>query len=347
VPLLIRSAIILTLLTALAPAGAVPRRDAALSPETLHSVNALPAGLAGRFEEPLAFQRASSGRYFVFDRRGHTVYSIDAGMTSATRLLTLGQETGKVLLPFAFDSGPGELFAVGDAPGSSGERVQVFDPSGYRLGGFSVAARVGSRVQLDGLVLNGLGALRFTDRSTIVLNQPETGTLITEYDLNGRPLRTVGQLRSTGHESDPDLHLAFNSGLALEAPDGGFYFVFQAGEPAFRRYDAGGNLLFERQVQGRALDSYLQRQPTTWPRREGPDGRLIPVVRPVVRAAAVSPNGDLWVALLPAVTYVYDTDGEKIRIVHFRAAGELAPTSLFFTGAGELLVTPGCFVFRP
>ena len=315
--------------------------------QTLHAVAALPPALAGRFTEMLAFQQATSGRYFVFDRRGHTVYAIDPDMREATRLLAIGQEEGRVLLPFAFDAGPGELFAVGDAPGGGRDRVQVFDPGGYRVGGFTLPSRTESRVQLGGLVLNGLATLQFTRDYTVLVNQPESGALITEYDVQGRLLRTIGTLRPTGHEPDRDLHLAFNSGLPLRAPSGGFLFVFQSGEPRFQRYSDEGRLLFERAIQGHELDAVRRAQPTRWPQRTGAAGRDVPIVTPVVRAAAVSPRDDLWIALSLGVTYVYDAQGEKSRIVRFRGAGPLQPTSLYFTEDGRLLATPGGYVFRP
>jgi hypothetical protein len=44
--------------------------------------------------------------------------------------------------------------------------------------------------------------------------------------------------------------------------------------------------------------------------------------------------------------YVYDPDGDKIRVVQFYGAGLLRPTSLFFAGPGRLLVAPGCYEFR-
>ena len=58
-------------------------------------------------------------------------------------------------------------------------------------------------------------------------------------------------------------------------------------------------------------------------------------------------NGQLWVSLAVPYTYVYDTHGDKARTVQFRGAGILSPTSLFFNGAGRLLVTPGCYEFQP
>ena len=93
--------------------------------------------------------------------------------------------------------------------------------------------------------------------------------LFTEDHIKGRPLRSVGALRATPHDADPQLRLAFNAGLPLPIPGGGFYFVFQAGEPRFRSYDLEGTLLFERSIQGPELDALLQSQPTTWPRRAG------------------------------------------------------------------------------
>ena len=255
--------------------------------EILQSVVGLPAHLVGRFGEPAGFQQASDGQYFVFDRRGHTVSGIDRAMTAVTPLVAIGHEPGRILRPFGFDLGDGE-FAVADAPGTA-ERIQVFTTSGSRLSAFMLPARSNARVQFDGLVLNGASSMRFTAERTVLLNQPDTGALFNEYDVSGRALRGVGTLRTTGHDGDKQLRLAFNAGLPLPIPGGGFYFVFQAGEPRFRRYDAQGVLLFERAIQGRELDALLQSQPTTWPERPGRGGEL-PVVRPVVRVATVDPR---------------------------------------------------------
>ena len=66
---------------------------------------------------------------------------------------------------------------------------------------------------------------------------------------------------------------------------------------------------------------------------------------PNVRAASVDRNANLWIAMAVPYTYVYDEDGEKTRVVQFRAAGLIAPTSLFFAPSGHLLVAPGCYEF--
>ena len=73
----------------------------------------------------------------------------------------------------------------------------------------------------------------------------------------------------------------------------------------------------------------------------------MPLVAPVIRAAAVSPAGELWISLGVPFTYVYDRGGDKIRTVQFSGAGVVSPTSLFFSRSGKLLVTPGCYEFDP
>jgi len=225
--------------------------------------------------------------------------------------------------------------------------VSGFSCSGPRACGWAASRFRGAarRLVLGGLVLNGIGSLQYTGR-TILISQPETGALVTEYALNGAALRTFGSLRRTGHEKDADVHMALNSGMPLVDPTGGFYFVFQAGEPVFRKYDRAGTLVFERSVQGREVDPIVNMIPTTWPRqRTGPDAAL-PLVTPTVRTAAVAPDGSLWIALAGLTTYVYDRDGDKIRSVQLRGAGPIAPVSFFFTKEGRLLVTPGLYEFE-
>jgi hypothetical protein len=198
-------------------------------------------------------------------------------------------------------------------------------------------------VSIDSLVLNGVGSLHFTGRR-ILISQPEHGGALTEYDLYGQSQRTIGRLRPTGHESDPELHVAMNTAIPLAAQDGGFWVVFQTGAPAFRRYDAAGALLFERRIEGRELDRLIASQPSVWPRRRF-DAQEIPLVSPTVRAAAIGADGHLWVSFVVPYVHEYDEDGDKLRTVQLHAAGALAPTSIAFGSNGRLFVTPGLYEF--
>ena len=312
--------------------------------ETLTAVGSLPAHITGVFREPTSFQQARNGRYYVFDRRAHAVYGVDPDADAPIKLIQIGREEGRILQPSAFDLEPESSFVVADAP-ERRERVQVFDGSGIRITGFFLAGRNTVRVTLGNLVLNGVGSVQYTGR-TILINQPETGALITEYGLAGNLLRTFGTLRPTGRESEPDVHLALNVGLPVVNPRGGFYFVFQTGVPMFRAYDKEGALQFERHIEGTEVDPLLAALPTTWPRRTTPDGEL-PLVTPNVRTAAADAAGNLWISLMPPVTYVYNRAGDRVRTVEFKGpTGMIAPVGLSFSPAGRLLVAPGCYEFK-
>lgn len=325
-----------------APAGGRVDPQAGRGVEVLRAVAGVPAHVAGQVREAYGFQQTPDGSYLVFDRRAHTVWRIAPTLDSARAIVTIGQEQGRLYVPSAFAVGANGVFVVADAPNGR-DRIQLFDDKGIRLSGFTLAEPPALRVTLDTFILGGVSSLAFTGRSVLV-NQPETGALVSEYSIGGAPLRSLGALRPTGHEADRDLHLAFNVGLPLVAPGGGCWFVFVTGEPRVRRYDGDGQLLFERVLQGREVDALMARQPTRWPRRRLGDGER-PVVPPTVRAAAVSPAGEVWIALADGVLYAYDAEGEKRRVARLQGAGPLLPNSLAFTRAGRLLAAPGLFEF--
>lgn len=315
---------------------------AALKPDVLRSAAAVPPHIAGKFREPTGFQQAVSGQYFVFDRRAHVVHGIDAERSSSWEIVHIGGEPGRIIDPTAFAVEPDGTFVVADAPNGR-ERIQIFTPAGFRIGGFMLPGRLKTRVVIENTVLNGIGSLQYTGTS-ILMSQPETGALVTEYGLNGGATRTFGRLRRSGHEDDGELHLALNSGIPLVDPHGGFFFVFQTGEPVFQKYDAAGELVFERRIQGREIDQFVAGLPAKWPTRRTSEGEL-PLVAPTIRTAAVDRAGNLWVAFVLPYTYVFDRDGDKVRTVQFRAAGIIAPNSLFFGRNGRVLVTPGLYEF--
>ena len=320
-----------------APAGA-QRAD------VLRSVGSLPPHIVGLFEAAASFQQAPNGVYYVFDRRAHSIYTIDPARTGARKAVDIGQEAGRIIQPAGFDVAADGSFVVADVPRAQA-RVQTFSATGDRLGGFFLPGEPAARITIGNQMLNGISSIQHTG-STLLISHPESGALFTEYSLGGYAMRSVGQLRQTGYEQERDLHIAMNAGLPLVDPTGGYFYVFLAGRPMFRKYDANGSLVFERYIQGRELDGFLEAQPTRWPRRKVED-REVPFVAPVVRTAAVDPQGQLWIVLVVGYTYVYDAQGDKARTVQFSGAGMINPTSLSFTRSGRLLVTPGCYEFDP
>ena len=317
-------------------------RTVARSADVINAIGGLPAHLVYGLQEPVGFIETSTGEFLVLDRRVHMVYAFDAKKTKRREVLKVGLEKDSVLQPAVLSLGPGDLFAVSDAQWGL-ERIQYFNTSGLWIGGFFLKTKVAPRLVIDSIVVNGAGSMQFT-KDGFLVNQPESGGLVTQFDLNGQVVRSFGTLRPTGHEHDRDLHLAFNVGMPLATPDGGVYFIFRTGRPLIRKYDAAGTLLFERHIEGPELDSLIQSLPNVWPTRPESEGRL-PIVPPLVRTAAVDRVGRLWVSLVDPFTYVYDARSEKMRTVQFKGARILEPSSLFFTAHDTVLVTPGCYEF--
>ena len=313
--------------------------------ERLRPVDALPAHICGQFREPIGFAQTSTGQYLILDRRAHTVFSVDAKRTALTTLVRVGLDKGELLQPGVLSLSPDDTFAVSDAP-NGWEQVQVFFDSGTRFAAFVRPGAAAPRLTLGPLVLNGTGSMQFTGR-TVLVNTPEDGPLVTELNLEGHAIRHIGTLRATGHEADRQVHLALNLGVPLRTPDGGLIFVFQTGAPLFRKYAADGRLEFERHIEGPQLDEYIRTLPDSWPARKAGDGTY-PLIPPIVRTAAISPEGDLWVSLVPPFTYVFGPTGERTRVVQFDATEPFSPISLSFSrvsGATRALVTPGCYEF--
>ena len=321
---------------------AAPR--AALRVEVLRSIGGLPPHIVGTFDGAVDFQQAADGTYYVFDRRGHAVYTVDAARRVSHKIIEIGGEEGRIIQPSGFDISPDGGIAVADVPRLQ-QRIQTFDAQGTRVSGFFLPGQPVARVTIGNLMLNGASSIQHTGK-TLLISHPESGALFTEYSPGGYAQRSIGRLRATGFEEDRELHVAMNAGLPLADPTGGFYYVFITGAPLIRKYDSGGTLLFERHIEGRELDAYLAAQPTRWPRRRVED-RTVPFVTPSILAAAVNDSGELWISFAVPYTYAYDKDGDKIRTVQFQAAGLVSPTSLSFAPDGRLLVTPGCYEFDP
>lgn len=330
--------LVLAMTSAFSLQTALPRSGV----EILRSTAALPAHVAGTFDDIAACHLSPEAEYLVFDRRAHAVFAVPR-TGPARKIIEIGVEAGRILQPLAFDSAADGTFVIADAPAGI-ERIQIFFYMGGTLGGFTLPGRNIPRVALGDFVLSGIGSLDYTGRS-ILVSQPGAGTLISEYGLDGRTLRAFGELRTTGHESDRDLHIALNAGIPLAIPDGGgYYFVFLSGIPMFRKYDSAGTLLFERHVEGTELDRHIQTLPGEWPRRKTAAGEF-PIVPPSIRAAAVDPTGGLWMSLVTPHTYVYDSTGDKRRTIQFNAAGVMTPLNFHFVRDGRLLVAPGCYTF--
>src|SRR5687767_7081651 len=84
----------------------------ALRVDVLRSVGGPPPHIVGSFEEPINFQQSASGMYYVFDRRGHAVYTVDPNRTIVRKAVDIGQEDGRIIQPTGFDMAHDGRFVV-------------------------------------------------------------------------------------------------------------------------------------------------------------------------------------------------------------------------------------------
>jgi hypothetical protein len=295
--------------------------------------DSIPVHIAGRFRDPTGFERSASGQYFVFDRRSQIVFGIDADRQSAWEIVHIGSEPGRIINPVAFASEPSGTFVVADAPNNQ-ERIQIFTPAGFRIGGFLLPGRTRARVVLDGLALNGIGSLQYTGKSVLLshrtlvpLTESFGGTPFDRSALSG----AGPQRRGASHHCLAACRSSIRARLR---------FVFQSGERVFRKYDAVAGLRAPHSGPRRSTTSspaYRRHSLVGWmPARPAP---------PTIRTAAADRNGHLWISFVEPFTYEFDADGDKVHVLQFRAAGIVSPNHLFFDAAGRVLVTPGLYMF--
>src|SRR5258708_38486641 len=116
-----------------------------------------------------------------------------AGRANGGGIVEVGQEEGRIIQPGGFDMAADGSFVVADVPRGQ-ERIQIFGPGALRTGGFFIAGRAMPQVILGSYAVTGISSLQFTGTS-IVLSEPERGSLMTEYAASGIPRRTIGRLR--------------------------------------------------------------------------------------------------------------------------------------------------------
>jgi hypothetical protein len=97
-------------------------------------------------------------------------------------------------------------------------------------------------------------------------------------------------------KANRDLHLALNVGLPVVDPTGGLLLRVHGRTPDVSEIRRQRPLLFERHIEGLELDEYLATMPTRWTTRRT-ENRELPLVVPVIRAAAADARGQLWISL--------------------------------------------------
>ena len=128
-----------------------------------------------------------------------------------TKLVQIGAEDGRLIEPSAFDVAHQRQLRGGRC--AEWPRARPDLRCGRRCAPADSSCRAAARrASCSDRCRSTASARSSFNGRTLLMSHPETGWLMTEYGLGGTPLRSIGQLRKTGHESDRDLHLALEFG---------------------------------------------------------------------------------------------------------------------------------------
>ena len=313
---------------------------------SVRSIAALPPDLAGQFAEPAGFAQLPSGDYLVFDRRGHTVFRVDPGFGAARPLVSIGSRTRAHSAALRIRSRPDGPAGARRCAGDDGAHPGVLDRRHASRRILAAPATRGARAIRRPHAERRLDAAR--DGASDRAAQPARDRLAHHRV----PLQRTGG----PHHRTPARH--WSRGVAARPP---------GAEQRLSAADSVGRLLLRLPRRRAALSTlFSSRRAAIRSRNSGPRARssdpgiadqlesrrhsadrTVPIVRSIVRSAAVDATGQLWVSFSVPYTYVYDDDGEKRRTIQLYGAGPLAPSSLSFAPDGRLLVTPGGYVFKP
>ena len=291
---------------------------------SLKSVAALPAHVAGQFEQLTACQQTAERRLFRLRSprafRLHRAAEPRAG-AEAHRDRRRGRARAATR-PRSISRGD-DTFVVADAPGGR-PRIQIFTTSGSTIGGFYLQGRAVPRV-----TLRQPGAERHRrDRvhRQVALRESARARRADRRVQRRRADRCARSARCARPATRPTPTSTWRSTPADRLANPRPAASTSSSLPACRSSASttpSGRLVFERHIEGTELDEFIQGAAHHLEARRTGDGE-IPLVLPSVYAAAADAAGqsvdlarrsDSRTSTTPA--------GEKRRTVQFRAAGRL------------------------
>lgn len=155
-------------------------------------------------------------------------------------------------------------------------------------------------------------SLAFLSNGDIVVASPLKKHLIHVYSSTGRLLRSFGTVKKHYDANDAQNQFLNRGKVLVDAKDN-IYYVYQYA-PLIQRYSSSGELIFETDVQGEAinLQSTLAHRYLT-----NKDPNEIGGIHIINSATIDYKTGHLWICMngssATAVVQEYDTEGKKVR----------------------------------
>lgn len=248
---------------------------------------------------PSSIVSSSSGDLFVLDNMNHRVLVFREGRF-LRQIGQIGQGEGDLHQPVAMCIDKNDRLYIVD---QENKRIQIFLSDGSPYGRFQ------ADTETNTITVDSLGE--------ILINNPNSGDLVTVYSAQGRKVRTMGELAPVslgypGHARDEDLK-PFLGRAYLLADESGIYIVHFF-MPLVRKITENGELLWERRLEGKPVEELAR---TFWGE---PGSRPAKSVRSldhrqftnIIACAAIAEDGRLLVVLADGTLLALAPDGTPV-----------------------------------
>ena len=173
--------------------------------------------------------------------------------------------------------------------------VKIYSPSG------DLAAVVPFSVPISVVFLPG---------GEFAVASPDTGHLITAYDLEGKVVREYGDREEIAERADVNSQVNFGQLVVDEMGNSYFYFDFLP-EPTVRKFDHVGYLAMELSLKTLEFEPAAQAARKAIARSENSENS-IPALHRIISAVGVDPQTqELWIAI-GTLLMRFDKDGQRL-----------------------------------
>jgi|SwirhisoilCB2_FD_contig_61_6417561_length_3510_multi_8_in_0_out_0_2 hypothetical protein len=253
---------------------------------------------------------ARNSRLYLFDDRTNRLFICD--------------DSGRVLKTTgSIGDGPGQFFKP-SAMVTSAHSVVIYDRGNSRIVVLTLDGDFKSQFPIKTQLYN----IAAGDDDTIYINDPSSGHLITALDINGRMLRSFGDLSSLSvlhHTSnqtrDERFHLTANRVRLAVDKSGRIFAVFMIA-PVIREYSRDGTLIKEAgfdDANAHQLQELFWHKDPNLPITSGIiDGNQVPFL---VKDAAVNPaTGQLVVLTALSKLLIFDGNCKEASVLEIKGA---------------------------
>jgi hypothetical protein len=246
------------------------------------------------------------GSYLVLEAENHRIVFLNSAMQVERQIGNIGQDFGELYYPNDLAVDPEGYIYVRD---SMNRRFQVFEWNGKEFSEFP------NSPEAHGLAV--------TSKGEILLGQPQKNKLVSVYTRDGKLVRSFGELHKLSDFYGPELsgldnqykHAINRVKISVDKDDN-VYLGF-IGAPVFQKYNASGELLFEKKIAGPQAAEIINgfRKKRQSPVRRGMDDVPTPLI--ITGLTVDDATGNIYIAFQWNRAWVYaaNKNGDGVTVL--------------------------------